>query len=132
MTLDDITLPDLIWLDEFDYNQMAQEQERSLTGGLLLQEGAKQYGRPITLSEGWLTRESVNLLYTLEAQPSEPVLLTLPDGREFYVVLDRTRGPAIEARPVRRYTQAANEPGWQYATTIRLLTVEPPAPEPED
>lgn len=131
MMLHTIPLPDLLWLDEFEHNQLAQEQERSLTGGLLVQEGAKQYGRPVTLSEGWLTREDVNQLYALEAQTSEPLSLTLPDGREFHVIFDRTRGPAIEATPVRRYTKAANEPGWKYAVTLRLITVEPP-PEPED
>lgn len=128
MTLDDLTLTDnLIWPDEFQHNQLAQSVERSLTGGLIVQEGAKQYGRPITL-EGWLSRDDVDALYAKEASASSGMPLTLPDGREFTVIFDRARGRAIEAEPVHPYTQASQTPEWYYQTTIRLLTVEPPTP----
>ncbi len=53
MTLDGIELPDdLLWVDEFDWNPVAQDIERSLTGALMVQEQAKLYGRPITLTGG--------------------------------------------------------------------------------
>ncbi len=132
MTLDDLTLPDsLVWTDEFNFNQMAQETERSLTGGLLVQEGAKQFGRPITLSENWLDRATLDALVTKEGLATTPMTLVLADGREFAVIFDRTRGPAIEATPVHRLATAANVPTWKYQVTLRLLTVEPP-PEPEE
>lgn len=126
MTLDDIQLgTSLIWIDEFQHNQVAQEQDRTLTGALVVQEGQKHFGRPITLAEGWLPRSTVDELYVKEADSSQPMPLTLDDGREFTVLFDRTRGPAVEAAPVQFYTQASQTPSWRYQITIRLITVEP-------
>ena len=51
MTLDDIELPDdLLWVNEYQWQPVAQETERTLTGALLVQEQAKLYGREIELS----------------------------------------------------------------------------------
>ena len=42
MTLDDIDLPDdLLWVNEYQWQPVAQETERTLTGALLVQEQAK-------------------------------------------------------------------------------------------
>ena len=50
MMLDSVELDDQFeWVDEFEWDAIAQEQERSLSGALLVQEGVKLYGRPITL-----------------------------------------------------------------------------------
>ena len=50
MLLDSVELGDqLEWVDEFTWDAVAQEQERSLGGQLLVQEGLKIHGRPITL-----------------------------------------------------------------------------------
>lgn len=113
-----------VWSDEFNYNQVEQSQERSLTGGLIIQEGKKLYGRPITLGPSWLPRSTVDELFGLEANTTAMELI-LADGRDFSVVFDRTRGAAIEAKPVHDYVKAANEADWQYNVTLRLLTVEP-------
>jgi hypothetical protein len=133
MTLDDINITDnFVWTDEFAHNQIEQASERSLTGGLIIQHGVKKYGRPITLTNSWLSRSVVDALYAKEATAGAMVL-TLADSRQFTVVFDRSRGIAIEATPVFDYTNAANEPTWQYRVTLRLLTVEPaPEPEPEE
>lgn len=125
MIFDDITLPDdVIWPDEFQYNQVEQTRERSLTGGLLIQEGVKQYGRPITL-EGWLDRTTLDQVYAREALTSPGFEIALPDGRTHTVVFDRSRGLAVEAEPVTPYTKASNTPDWKYRVTLRLVTVEP-------
>jgi len=125
MTLDDLTLTDnLVWLDEFRHNTVEQTRERSLIGGLLIQEGVKQYGRPITLN-GWLDRQTLDALYAKEATPGPGLPLTLPDGRTYTVVFDRSRGIAVEADPIFQYTAASTDPDWQYQVTIRLVTVEP-------
>lgn len=131
----DIT-DNFIWSDEFGFNQVEQTQERSLTGGLIIQAGQKRFGRPITLGPSWLPRTVVDALFALEAITA-PMLLELADGREFSVVFDRSRGIAIDAQPVDGYVHAANDPNWQYNVTIRLLTVEsvptpPPTPEDEE
>ena len=113
-----------VWSDEFNYNQVEQSQERSLTGGMIIQEGQKLFGRPITLGPTWLPRSTLDALYAMESTPGA-MDLTLPDGREFSVVFDRSRGTAVEAKPVHNYVYAANEADWQYNVTLRLLTVEP-------
>lgn len=129
MTLDDLEFTDnLTWPDEFRYNQVEQTQERSLTGGLIIQEGQKLYGRPITL-EGWLSRGTIDALFALEAEPGKIMTLTLGDGRAFSVVFDRSRGQAIEAQQVLQYTLASQDEAWPYIATLRFLTVEPPAEE---
>ncbi len=126
MTLDEIDITDnLTWPDEFQFNQVEQTQDRSLTGGMIIQEGAKLYGRPITL-EGWLPRSTVDALYTMEAQAGQVMTLTLADDREFSVVFDRSRGRAVEAEPLHQYTKASQAPEWQYNATLRLLTVPTP------
>jgi hypothetical protein len=119
----DIT-DNFVWSDEFNYNQVEQSQERSLTGGLIVQSGSKRYGRPITLGPSWLPRATVDALYALEVSTTA-MDLTLADGREFSVVFDRSRGAALDAKQVHDYVCAANDPDWNYLVTIRLLTVEP-------
>lgn len=119
----DIT-DNFVWSDEFNYNQVEQSQERTLTGGLIIQSGQKLYGRPITLGPTWLPRSTLDELFALEATTAA-MDLVLPDGRPFKVVFDRTRGAAIDAKPVHDYVDAANEADWQYNVTLRLLTVEP-------
>lgn len=125
MILGGIDITDnFVWSDEFAFNQVEQSQERSLTGGMIIQAGEKQYGRPITLGPSWLPRSTLDALFALEASPAA-IDLELADGREFRVVFDRERGVAIDAKPVHDYVNAANETSWQYNVTIRLLTVEP-------
>lgn len=131
MILGGIDITDnFVWSDEFNYNQVEQSQERSLTGGMIIQSGLKRYGRPITLGASWLPRATVDALYALEASTAA-MALTLADGREFSVVFDRSRGTAIQAKPVHNYVYAANESGWLYTVTLLLLTVEPEH-EPEE
>lgn len=125
MILDDLTLPNnVIWLDEFHFNQVEQTRERSLLGGLIIQQGVKLYGRPITL-DLWLDRQALDAIYVKEASVSHAMPMTLPDGREYTVIFDRSRGLAVEADPVAPYADASNTPDWKYRVTLRLVTVEP-------
>ena len=52
----EITLPqDMRWTDEFDWTKTAQaEPQRTLSGGLVIQQGIKQNGRPVTLAGDWV------------------------------------------------------------------------------
>jgi hypothetical protein len=123
MTLDEIDLTDnLIWPDEYQFNQIEQFRDRSLTGGLIIQEGLKQYGRPITL-EGWLPRATVDALVAKEATAGIEMTLTLPDERVFAVTFDRN-SVAVEAAPIMQYTKASTDPTWPYQVVVRLLTIE--------
>ena len=126
MQLHDIALPDdLLWVNEFDHNPVAQSTERTLTGGLLIQEQAKRYGRSIILvgeSSGWVRRSTVLALYALAETPNQPVQLTVADGRIFTVVFDREQGSPITATPILPSAYPQNE-DW-YSLKIQLLVVE--------
>ena len=126
MQLDDITLPDdLLWINEFDWNPVAQTTERSLSGALLVQEGQLSHGRSVVLSgngeAGWVSRLTVKSLYALSELANKSMTLTLPDNRQFSVIFDRSNGPSLEARQVLPF--AYPEDSDAYLLTLRLLTV---------
>ena len=139
LTLDSIDLADnpdlggeqLEWTDEWEWNAIEQEQDRSLTGALIVQEGVKLYGRPITLSSNggaWFTLAKVRELEAKAAIPVSVMLLTLPTGEQHYVTWNRAAGPVVQARPVHR--TVAPGPDWKHELTLRLITVAPPAASP--
>ncbi len=126
MTLDSITLPDdLLWINEFDWNPVAQNTDRSLTGGLLVQEQSKNYGRSIELSGGeeaaWVSRTVVMNLLALSQIANKVMTLTLPDLRQYTVIFDRSTGSPIEARQILPYAYPGDD--YYYSLRIRLLTI---------
>ena len=140
LTLDDLDLAadpalggeQMEWVDEWDWNAIEQEQERSLTGALIVQEGVKLYGRPITLSSNggaWFTLATVRALEAMAGVRGAMHLLTLPSGEQHYVTWNRVAGPVVQATPVHR--TVAPGPDWLYQLTLRLITVAPPPPDPE-
>ncbi|KEQ17129.1 hypothetical protein [Endozoicomonas numazuensis] len=127
MTLDSITLPDdLLWINEFDWNPVEQSQDRSLTGGLLIQEQSKRFGRPIELNGGeevaWVSRSVVVNLLALSQIANKIMTLTLPDLRQYSVIFDRSSGAPIEAQQILPYAYPGDD--YQYSLIVRLLTVE--------
>ena len=126
MQLDTIILPDdLLWINEFDWNSVEQNVERSLTGALLVQEAQLTHGRPKVLSgngeAGWVSRLTIKKLFALSKAANKAMSLTLPDGRQFSVIFDRSNGAPIEAEQVLPF--AYPEDGDVYLLTLRLLTV---------
>ena len=126
MKLDSITLPDdLLWIDEFEWNPVEQNTERSLSGALLVEEQQKKKGRPVTLSggseAGWVTRATVVSLLAKAAAANHTMTLTLPDSRQFAVIFDR-QGSPIEAQQIMPFAYPDDD--HHYSLTIRLLTVE--------
>lgn len=137
LTLADVDLaadPDLCgdqlqWTDEHEWDPVAQEQDRSLTGALMIQEGVKLHGRPITLAsnEGaWFTLETVQALQALRDQPGIVMLLSLPSGEQHHVTWNRPAGAPVEAVPL--FRQVVYQPDDLFTLTLRLITVAPPAP----
>lgn len=119
----------LEWTDEFDWDSVAQEQERSLTGALMISEGVKLYGRPITLASNdaaWFTLATVRELEDLRDQLGIVMLLTLPTGATHYVTWNRPAGAPVEAKPL--FRKVNPDADWLYQLTLRLITVAPPAP----
>ncbi|WP_312960104.1 hypothetical protein [Stutzerimonas nitrititolerans] len=141
LTLDSVDLADdpdlggdqLQWIDEWEWDPVEQEQERSLSGALIIQEGVKLYGRPITLSSNggaWFTLAKVRELEALAAAAGRVMLLTLPTGATHHVTWNRVAGPAVQAAPL--FRRVAPSPDWLHELTLRLITVAPPPdPEPE-
>lgn len=129
MLLDDIELDDQFeWEDEFAWDVVEQTQERSLSGALIVQEGTKQYGRPITLKANggvWTPLSVVRQLEALRDQPGKVMLLTLPDGREFHVIFNRAEGPPLEARSLERLVNPP--PDHPFDVNIRLITMVAPS-----
>lgn len=131
MLLDSIALDDQFeWADEFEWDAVGQERERSITGHLLVQEALKVHGRPITLrSNGgvWTPLSVVRQLEVLRDQLGKVMHLVLPDGREFYVMWRRAEGEApLEALPLFREVNPAAEADLE--VTLRFFTVAPPPP----
>ena len=102
MQLDDITLPDnLPWINEFDWNPVAQTTKHSLSWALLIQEGQLSHGRSIVLSgrggAGRVSCLTMKSLYALSEAANKTMTLTLPDKRQFIVIFDRLSGASVEA-----------------------------------
>lgn len=125
MILDSIELDDQFeWTDEYEWDAVAQEQERSITGALLVQEGVKLHGRPITLASNggvWTPLSLVRQLELLRDQPGRVMPLTLPDGRQFSVIFNRVNGAPLVATPLERLVNPPDD--WPYEVTLRLITV---------
>ena len=117
------------WIDEFAWDAVEQGQERTLTGALVVQEGLKLYGRPITLAANggvWTPLSVVRQLEALRDQRGLVMPLTLPGGATHSVIFNRASGQALEAKPIERLVEPG--PDAPYEITLRLITVAPPAP----
>src|SRR5690606_34553557 len=97
--------------------------EYSNTGALVIQEGVKSSGRPITLYGGkegsWITRQTLLDLYALSEVSGQQLTLQLW-SRTFNVTFRR---PAIEAEPISRIADPSVT--HNYAITINLMEVTP-------
>lgn len=130
LMLDTLELDDQFeWIDEFAWDAVEQGQERTLTGALVVQEGLKLYGRPITLAANggvWTPLSVVRQLEALRDQRGLVMPLTLPGGATHSVIFNRASGQALEAKPIERLVEPG--PDDPYEITLRLITVAPPAP----
>ncbi|MBM96493.1 MAG: hypothetical protein CMI09_11700 [Oceanospirillaceae bacterium] len=125
MILGSITLPDnLYWQDEQDHKPFAQSKNRSVSGGLILEYQALQFGRPITLTGAWIDGAALSALTALEIQPTTKRVLTLNNGDQHTVQFDLERG-GIQATPVWPTTEPDDTT--LYEITLNLITVQPDA-----
>lgn len=119
-----ITLPqDLRWTDELTWNAIAQaEPERTLSGGLIIQQGKKTAGRPITLQAEnvWLPLRDIHILRDWTDVPELTMTYTHHDGRVFHVMF-RLHETALTPEPV-YFTTPENDSD-HYTVAIKLMTV---------
>lgn len=136
ITLNGIELPgDLYWQDEFTAWRVGQVQRPTLTGALVIQQSARQSGRPITLvttqhSGGYVapvTLATLSALRALEEQSAvTPMALIMPGhngaaDRTFSVLFNRASGAAIEAEPL--VFRVPYSDGDFFKITLRLIEV---------
>lgn len=116
-----------LWSDEFDWKPIEQNQERAIDGTLIIQEGKKKSGRPITLSpsdsQGWIKRSSLSILKDWSALQAEQFTLVFEyphDTRQFNVIFNHAEG-AIDAEPVKGFpTVSEND---FYKATLKFIEV---------
>ena len=119
-----LALPsDLQWQDEFAWTPVEQSTDFSLVGNLVVQEGSRQDGRPITLFGGreaaWITRADLQQLQALASVPEQQLTLDLW-GTTYNVIFRR---PALGVEPIYRQTNPG--PDHKYAVTINLMEINP-------
>lgn len=116
--------PDLFWSDEHNWHPVAQTEERSITGALIVSSALKIAGRPITLependSSAWMTLAEVTALRNWAAVPGQELALTLRGVA--YTVLFRHQDGGFEARPLVHYNDANNADF--YLCVVRLMEI---------
>ena len=106
-TSETIQLEDgFFWSDE-NWAEIQQNQEYAISGALIVQEGRKQAGRPITLqpankTKGWIKLRDLNRLRLWQnLQEQFTLRFQWPhDKREFKVIFNHAQG-ALEAKPIK-------------------------------
>ncbi|WP_312102079.1 hypothetical protein [Acinetobacter venetianus] len=117
-----------LWSDEFNWKPVEQNQEYAVDGTLIVQEGKKKSGRPITLlsktdDQGWIRRSDLSVVQDWSALQGEQFTLVLEyphDTRQFNVIFNHTEG-AIEAEPVTGFPTVSE--GDYYRATLRFIEV---------
>lgn len=116
-----------LWSDEFDWKPIEQNQERAIDGTLIIQEGKKKSGRPITLSasdgQGWVKRSELSIIKDWSALQDEQFTLIFEyphDTRQFNVIFNHAEG-AINAKPLMGFPTVSD--GDYYEVTFKFLEV---------
>ncbi|WP_119055034.1 hypothetical protein [Acinetobacter colistiniresistens] len=116
-----------LWSDEFDWKPIEQSQERAIDGTLIIQEGKKKSGRPITLTppqeQGWVKRSILSIIKDWSALQNEKFTLIFEyphDTRQFNVIFNHAEG-AIEAKPVLGFPTVSD--GDFYEVTLKFIEV---------
>jgi hypothetical protein len=126
-----VALPDdLRWVDEFEWTAIARKSTYTCSGALLIQEGEKQAGRPITLQApedmAWVPRSVVKQLHQWAGTANLKLRLTLEypdDTRQFYVMFNPEEQSPLESAPVKGIP--GHNDGDEYTVKIKLIEVQP-------
>lgn len=115
---------DLLWSDEYNWQEVEQAVDRTITGALVVQAAARVKGRPITLependSSAWMIRSVVDAVRNWAAEPGKTMTLTLRGVSR--TVVFRHQDGGLEARPVIHYDVPVTA-DW-YLCTVRLMEI---------
>lgn len=111
----------LLWVDEFSHRHVEQTRRITVTGAQIVQAGARQAGRPVTLSSGgWVRRAQLLQLQTWREQPGLVLQVSPRGDPAMSCAFDHESG-AIDAQMVRPWAFPAVDE--YYAVTLRFFTV---------
>ena len=125
MILNGLTLnPNMVWLERYQPERVAQTTRRTLGGRAVLFAGSLGSGEPITLEatndHGWLTNSDVLQLIAMADVPGATYTLTI-DGVNRTVAFRSDSPPAVDFRPiVPRETHESTD--WMIGQ-LKLITV---------
>lgn len=119
-----------LWADEYIWQPIEQKVERAIDGTLIIQEGKKKYGRPISLQPndegmGWLTRESLSIIQEWSFLQNEVFKLAfeyLNDKRTFFVIFNHQDGAISNISNVLDLPSGSSDAN--YRATFKFLEVE--------
>lgn len=109
---------EIAWTDELDWTPIEQSLSRGQTGHMIVQEGTKVGGRPMTLTMT-LTRATIDQLRAQLTVAQMPLVLY---GTTYQVRWRHSDKP-IEATPVVDYVNPASMPTLAHSVTLRLIEV---------
>jgi hypothetical protein len=120
LTLDATTIDlpdDMLWPDEFEWRPIEASRRFSISGVPITDRGIKQAGRPITLTDAWLPRGTVeDLIAWAETADAELTLVYRSVSRT--VRFDHTVLP-VEATAIVDYADPVDADS--YAVTLRFI-----------
>ena len=115
----------LRWTDEHDWQAIAQATPQySLGGAVIVQQGTKLAGRPVTLGNedqhNWLRKATITTLLAWADAPELEITLTTPDGRSYNTCFAR---PALSNTTPVFYAAPEDGTAQYEAPQIHLLTI---------
>lgn len=120
--------PELFWQDEFSWCDIKSDQQRGLTGSLIVESSKAKGGRPITLAAeddmNWATRIVVERLMSWANTSLSKIEVTMvyPNvaDKVLTAIFDRKDTP-ITAVPIKKYESP--QPDDEFHLTVKLLEV---------
>lgn len=129
VTQREIHLPnDMLWVDEFNWTPVASTSSYSLAGSLIIEQGVKLAGRPITLEMpdnemAWISRATHEALRAAAALPARRFKLVFEypsDIREFLVAFAPVDDP-VDGRPIKGFPE--HEPNAWFSVKLKFIEV---------
>lgn len=116
---------DLYWQDEFVWQEVEQTATRTITGAMIIQNGVKTAGRPITLvsedgKSAAMSREVIVALRNWAAVPGKQLTLSIR-GQSHNVIFRLQDAPAIDVAPWVHYDSVDDDDF--YIGTLKFITV---------
>ena len=109
---------DIKWADEFEWSPMTSQSDYTLTGALVVEQAAKQAGRPITLQSlddaAWIPRGTIEQITAWRDMGKQLALTYRGVTRQVLLVAD----DAITATPVFYFSDPI--PGDWYHVTLKF------------